>query len=36
MKSSLNEETEDGGNLLNQASAGPFSVIANALHLTGS
>ena len=35
MKSALNEETEDGGSLLNQANAGPFSVIAKALHRTG-
>ena len=32
----MNDEMEDGGSLLNQASAGPFSVIANALHRTGS
>ena len=36
MESSLNEETDDGGNLLNQANVGPFSVIAKALHRTGS
>ena len=36
MESSLNEETDDGGSLLNQAKAGPFSVIAKALHCTGS
>ena len=36
MESSLNEETDDGGSLLNQASVGPFSVIAKALHLTGA
>ena len=36
MESSLNEDTDDGGNLLNQAKAGPFSVIAKALHRTGS
>ena len=36
MESSLNEETDDGGSLLNQANAGPFSVIAKALHRTGS
>ena len=36
MESSVNDELEDGGSLLNQASAGPFSVIAKALHHTGS
>ena len=36
MESSLNEETNDGGSLLNQAKAGPFSVIAKALHRIGS
>ena len=36
MESSLNEETKDGGILLNQANAGPFSVVAKALHRTGS
>ena len=36
MESSVNNETEDGGSLLNQANAGPFSVIAKALHYTGS
>ena len=36
MESSLNEETDDGGSLLNQANAGPFIVIAKALHRTGS
>ena len=36
MESSLNEEIDDGGNLLNQASAGTFSVIAKALHRIGS
>ena len=36
MESSLNEEIDDGGSLLNHASAGPFSVIAKALHCTGS
>ena len=35
MESSLNEEIGDGGSLLNHASAGPFSVIAKALHRTG-
>ena len=28
----MNDETEDGGSLLNQANVGPFSVIAKALH----
>ena len=36
MDSSLNEEIVEGGILLNQAMAGPFSVVANALHRTGS
>ena len=36
MESSLNEETDDGGSLLNQANAGHFSVIVKALHRTGS
>ena len=36
MESSLNEKTDDGGSLLNQAKVGPFSVIAKALHRTGS
>ena len=36
MESSLNEETNDGWSLLNQANVGPFSVIAKALHRTGS
>ena len=36
IESSLNEEINDGGSLLNQASAGPFSVIAKALHYIGS
>ena len=36
MESSVNDEMEDGGSLLNQASARPFSVIAKALHCTGS
>ena len=36
MESSLKEETEDGGSLLNQANVGPFTVIAKALHRTGS
>ena len=36
MEISLNEEIDDGGSQLNQASAGPFSVIAKAQHCTGS
>ena len=36
MESSLNEETDDGGSLFNQANDGPFSMIAKALHRTGS
>ena len=32
----MNDETENGGSLLNQANAGPFSVIAKALHRTES
>ena len=36
MDSSLKDETDDGGRLLNQDNVGPFSVIAKALHLTGS
>ena len=36
MESSLNEEIYDGGSLLNQANAGPFSVIVKALHCMGS
>ena len=36
MDSSLNEKIDEGGSLLNQAKAGPFSVVAKALHRTGS
>ena len=36
MESYVNDEMEDGGSLLNQANAGPSSVIAKALHRTGS
>ena len=36
MESSVNDEMEDGGSLLNHANAGSFSVIAKALHHTGS
>ena len=32
MDNSLKDEIDDGGSLLNLANAGPFSVIANALH----
>ena len=32
----MNDEMEDGGSLLNQANAGPFSVIAKALQRMGS
>ena len=36
MDSSLNEEIDDGGSLLNQDKAGPFNVIEKALHRIGS
>ena len=36
MDSSLNEKIDEWGILLNQAKAGPFSVVAKALHRTGS
>ena len=36
MESSLNKEIDDGRSLLNQASVGPFSVIAKARHRMGS
>ena len=36
MDNSLKDEIDDGGSLLNQAKAGPFSVMAKAMHLTGS
>ena len=36
MESSMNDETKDGGSLLNQANARPFRVIVKALHRTGS
>ena len=32
----MNDEVEDGKSMLNQANARPFSVIAKALHRTGS
>ena len=35
MESFVNDKTEDGRSLLNQVNAGPFSVIAKALHRTG-
>ena len=36
MDSSLNEKIDEGGSLLNQAKAGPFSVVAKSLYRTGS
>ena len=36
MDSSLKDEIDDGGSLLNQANVEPFNMIAKALHLTGS
>ena len=36
MDSSLNEEINEGGILLNQAKVGPFSVVVKSLHRTGS
>ena len=36
MDSSLKDEIDNGGSLLNQAKAGLFSVMDKALHLTGS
>ena len=36
MESSLKDETEDGGSLLNHAKVEPLSMMAKALHLTGS
>ena len=36
MDISLKDEIDDSGSLLNQAKAGPLSVMAKALHLTGS
>ena len=35
MDSSLKEEIDDVGSLLNQVKAGPFSVVEKALHLMG-
>ena len=36
MECSVNDDIEDGGSLLNHGNAGPFSVIAKALHRMGS
>ena len=36
MDSSMNDEIDEGGSLLNQAKAEPFNVIEKALHRTGS
>ena len=36
MDSSLKDEIDDEGSLLNQAKVEPFIVMAKALHLTGS
>ena len=36
MDSFLKDEIDDDGSLLNLAKAKPFSVMAKALHLTGS
>ena len=36
IESSVNDKIEDARSLLNQANAGPFSVIAKALHRMGS
>ena len=36
MESSMKDEMEDDGNLLNHTNAGPFRVIAKALHCMGS
>ena len=36
MDSSLKDEIDNGESLLNQANVSPFSMIAKALHLTGS
>ena len=35
MESSMNDEMEDSGSLLNQANARPFSMIAKAVHYMG-
>ena len=36
MDNSLKDEIDDGGSMLNQTNVRPFSVMAKALHLTGS
>ena len=36
MERFVNDEMEDSRSMLNQAKAGPFSVIAKALHRMGS
>ena len=36
MESSLKDDSEAGGSLLNQENVEPFSVMAKALHRTGS
>ena len=36
MDSSLKDEIDDDGSMLNWAKAGPLSVMTKALHLTGS
>ena len=36
MESSVNDEIDDDGSLVNQANAGPFSMIEKALHRMGS
>ena len=36
MDSSLKDDIDDGGSLLNQANVGPYNLIVKALHLTGS
>ena len=36
IESSVKDKTEAGGSLLNHAKAEPLSVMAKALHLTGS
>ena len=36
MESSLKDEIEDGGSLLNHAKAEPLSVMEKVLHFTGS
>ena len=36
MDSSLKDEIDDGGSLLNQAKSVPFSLMEKTLHVTGS